>query len=286
MNNENQKCNLCDKECPVNNLQCHKGRRYFENMNKENDYNVQGQKEQFDQQEIGNQRGTSDQQERNRQHEGYGHHGHHGYHGHQDRRRPDDLHKHCGHNAHHRDGWKEEMDDWEKGELSSESDAGDWEENGILALLERCGRCLHHREGGNRGQGRILKILAENQEINQKDLQDRLGIQSGSISEIVIKLEAKGFLKRIKDEADKRMTRLELTEEGKKKADEIGQRAGQTDDKLLQSLTAEEQETLTALLSKLLSGWKEIYGNEQFTRGNHKGCGHRRQRQHFGNKEH
>lgn len=47
--------------------------------------------------------------------------------------------------------------------------------------------------------------------VNQKQLQELLGIRPGSMSEMVIKLESKGLVSRAKDESDKRVTRLTLT---------------------------------------------------------------------------
>ena len=73
-------------------------------------------------------------------------------------------------------------------------------------LSELIGKCNHHitHHGKGRGQGKILKILARNGEMSQKDLQDMLEIQSGSISEVLAKLEDKGMITRTKSEDDKR----------------------------------------------------------------------------------
>lgn len=50
--------------------------------------------------------------------------------------------------------------------------------------------------GGRTGRRRILTILSEHPGILQKELQDILKIQSGSLSEVVIKLETDGFAKK------------------------------------------------------------------------------------------
>lgn len=85
----------------------------------------------------------------------------------------------------------------------------------LLGLIERCGHFLYHRRGGKRGQGRILKILLTEGEMTQKKLQERLGIQSGSMSEIVLKLEGNGLVYRTRDESDKRKIKLKITEAGR-----------------------------------------------------------------------
>jgi DNA-binding MarR family transcriptional regulator len=146
-------------------------------------------------------------------------------------------------------------------------------DNELLELLLRSSHFLHHRRGGKRGQGKILKILAEHPQISQKELQEILGIESGSMSELVIKLEHKGLLTREKDEADKRMTTLTITEHGLELSKELEAEASGEEQILWSALSAEEQEQLKQLLSKLLSGWEESYEGFRGGRHHHKGCG-------------
>ncbi|HHV12743.1 MAG TPA: MarR family transcriptional regulator [Clostridiales bacterium] len=157
-------------------------------------------------------------------------------------------------------------------------------ENELLALIAKAGHFMHHKHGGKRGQDRILRILEENEEVSQKEVQEQLGIQSGSMSEIVIKLESKGLLERVKDDADKRMAKLRLTELGREKLKEINQRSEAGDAQLFQALSEEEQETLKGLLSKLTASWEESYEAARLSKcnhgewkggmhGGHKGCG-------------
>jgi DNA-binding MarR family transcriptional regulator len=90
--------------------------------------------------------------------------------------------------------------------------------------------------------------------MSQRELQELLQIQPGSISEILTKLEMKGLLKRTKDEADKRRVILSLTEEGQAAAQ---QSDGALDkENLFGVLTDEEQTTLKLLLDKLLASWR------------------------------
>ncbi len=147
------------------------------------------------------------------------------------------------------------------------------QEEDLLGLLLRSSHFLHHRRGGRRGQGKILKILSECPQLSQKELQERLGIESGSMSELVIKLEHKGLITREKDESDKRMTTLRITELGLSLSKELEVEASGNEQSLLKGLSIEEQEQLKQLLTKLLTGWEEA--NETF-RGVtcHKGCGH------------
>jgi DNA-binding MarR family transcriptional regulator len=135
----------------------------------------------------------------------------------------------------------------------------DNKEDNLLTLLDKAGHFMHHKRGGKRGQRKILLILAEHPEISQKELQELLGIESGSMSEIVIKLEHKGLITRTKDETDKRMTKLMITNLGLELSKEIGTRDAEDDKLLFGTLTEEEQEQLKALLKKMLQGWEENY---------------------------
>lgn len=132
-------------------------------------------------------------------------------------------------------------------------------EDDLLSLLIKSSHFLHHKKGGKRGQGKILKILAKHQEINQKELQEILGIESGSMSELVIKLENKGLITRTKDESDKRMTKLMITELGLELSKELEDRDIEENKLLYGSLSEQEQEELKVLLKKLLQAWEENY---------------------------
>lgn len=145
----------------------------------------------------------------------------------------------------------------------------------LLTLLHKSSHFLHHRRGGKRGQGKILTLLAEHPEISQKELQELLGIESGSMSELVIKLEQKGLITRTKDEADKRMARLMITDLGLEVSKEIEARDGEEDKLLADFLTTQEQEQLKELLSKLLKGWEEHHGALRMERGCRRGRGPR-----------
>ena len=128
--------------------------------------------------------------------------------------------------------------------------------NDLAGKLERCGRLLSLCIGKRRGQGRILRTLSERGEMPQRDLQNLLGIQAGSMSEIAAKLEHKGLIVRVRSEEDRRKISLVLTEAGRAMAaagDEahiLRRRA-----ELFSALTPEEQHTLEELLDKLSDDW-------------------------------
>ena len=129
------------------------------------------------------------------------------------------------------------------------------EKDDLYSMLRACGHYLYHRFGKNMGQRRILAILSERESMTQKELQEMLRIQPGSVTEILTKLEEKGMIRRRKDEEDKRRCILELTEDGRK---EFELRREQEGEKalLFSVLDAAEQEELQKLLGKLLKSWE------------------------------
>ena len=113
---------------------------------------------------------------------------------------------------------------------------------------------IRHGEPGGVGQNRILRILAQTEELSQRELQEQLGIQPGSLSEILGKLESKGQILRSRDEQDKRKSTLRLTDEGRKALDAARLEPERTDP--FAALSTEEQETLRSLLNKVIDANK------------------------------
>lgn len=115
-----------------------------------------------------------------------------------------------------------------------------------------CGSMLHHRPESMtaRGQDRILQILAGQEEISQRRLQEMLRIQPGSMSEILSKLERKGLLTRERGE-DKRGNLLRITDAGRAAAET----APVPEQPLFDGLTAVQQDELRSLLKLLLKDW-------------------------------
>ena len=98
-----------------------------------------------------------------------------------------------------------------------------------MTLVQKAGRMarLMHRyiklnseaHGGMgdplQGQGRVLAMLQAKPETTQKELCFLLGMRQQSLSELLSKLEEKGFVERQKSEEDGRVTLVKLTEAGK-----------------------------------------------------------------------
>ena len=111
------------------------------------------------------------------------------------------------------------------------------------------------RLGGKAGRKRVLATLLREGEISQRTLQDLLDIQSGSLSEILAKIEADGLLEKVKCGSDRRGYILRLTESGQALAKQVTACHEARVDKLLGCLSDDEQLALLAMLDKLTLHW-------------------------------
>ena len=129
--------------------------------------------------------------------------------------------------------------------------------NGKLAVMLRVLGHGGHRMDGKCGQGRVLSLLKEEGEMTQRELTEKLGIQPGSASEIIGKLEKGGCLIRTPSLTDRRTADISLTAEGAARAEEHLRRTQARREEMFSALTDGEKEQLLALLEKLYADWEE-----------------------------
>lgn len=108
---------------------------------------------------------------------------------------------------------------------------------------------------GKGSQKRVLIILRESGSMTQKELTDRLGVQPGSVSEVLGKLEASGLIRRVPNGTDRRTTDICLTEAGEVAAEEAYTQRQQRHQQMFSSLTDQEKDQLLLLLEKLNADW-------------------------------
>lgn len=135
---------------------------------------------------------------------------------------------------------------------------GRWQEaedHSLPGLFHRCSRCLFHRFGQNRTQNRVVKLLAERGELTQRELREILDTRPGSVSELLSKLEEKGLIRCERDTEDRRKVVLRLTDQGMEYGALLAQQEEEEEEQMFGALTQEEQETLKALLEKLIDSW-------------------------------
>lgn len=112
---------------------------------------------------------------------------------------------------------------------------------------------LRNRNSGQQTQGKVLKILYRKGVVSQKEVQEFLDVKPGTISEIITKLEKKGFVTRVQDNTDRRKVLLTLTEKGRMDVEAFSKNYQNNVMSHFDVLTEEERAEFTRILNKLLN---------------------------------
>ena len=126
----------------------------------------------------------------------------------------------------------------------------------LIINLRDIGHMMRMQYEGKASQKRILIILSKLETITQKELTVRLGIQPGSVSEILTKLENAGLIIRQENETDHRTTTIQLTDLGKQQALEATMKRQSRHEQMFACLTEQEKTTLQSLLEKVSEDWE------------------------------
>ncbi|CEO36278.1 MarR-family transcriptional regulator [[Clostridium] sordellii] len=86
---------------------------------------------------------------------------------------------------------------------------------------------------------------------NQEEISERLKIDKATTARALKKLEEQDFIKRIRDDNDKRSNKIYLTDTSKDLKEEVYGVLDEWNEKISKSLTREEKETLANLLEKV-----------------------------------
>ncbi|HIZ55014.1 MAG TPA: MarR family transcriptional regulator [Firmicutes bacterium] len=122
---------------------------------------------------------------------------------------------------------------------------------------------------GKGSQKHVLIVLEEiGGRITQRELTQRLGIQPGSASEVIVKLEHAGYIARTPSEIDRRTADITLTEAGKARAAEAKAQRVHRHEEMFSCLSEGEKEELLGLLNKIHADWASRYqGVDRSDRG-------------------
>ncbi|MBQ3669599.1 MAG: MarR family transcriptional regulator [Clostridia bacterium] len=134
-------------------------------------------------------------------------------------------------------------------------DKGITSEERLTRLLRACGRRLYYSSCAGRTQAKVLTLLCQAGAMSQKDIQQKLEVKPGSVSELISKLEMKGLVKRVRAESDRRRVLLTLTEQGERAAAMASKRRDTVID--YKVLAADERVEMLFLLEKLVKSWEE-----------------------------
>lgn len=131
----------------------------------------------------------------------------------------------------------------------------------LVMNLRDLGHVIRFLYEGKGSQKQILIILLETGNMTQRELTERMGIQPGSASEVIGKLEHAGLISRTPNQADRRTTDIQLTEMGRLQAEEAAKQRKMRHQEMFSCLTEEEKDTLLALAEKLNQDWDSRYRN-------------------------
>jgi DNA-binding MarR family transcriptional regulator len=132
--------------------------------------------------------------------------------------------------------------------------------------------------GGNRGQGKLLKVLAQSPNgLTNAEIAELLDIRPSSVSATISRLVDAGFVERIPSPTDKRAVIVQLSERGKELFAQYDEHVDTTADELFGGLTPDEQAQLEQLLTKLTHqvadlDWGDFMGHRP-TDWPHRGMG-------------
>lgn len=144
----------------------------------------------------------------------------------------------------------------------------------LIMNLRDLGHSIRFLLEGKGSQKRILIILYETGSMTQRELTERLKVQPGSASEVIGKLESAGFIKRTPSKEDRRTTDIELTEAGRKLAEETIKQRKIRNQEMFSCLSDEEKGYLLTLLEQLNKDWDSRYGEDDKRHGHHEGHRH------------
>lgn len=101
------------------------------------------------------------------------------------------------------------------------------------------------------GQDQLLCQLWKEDGITQMQLSERLNIEPPTVTNMINKLEKKGIVSRTRDEADKRVSRVYVTPEGRQLLTPVESIWHSVTEKLLKDIPVEERKILVELLQRM-----------------------------------
>ena len=108
--------------------------------------------------------------------------------------------------------------------------------------------------GGSASSWQVLLLVRSGEWGTQSRLAEAMGVSGATMTHHLNALEAQGLVRRWREEGNRRVQRVELTDEGVAHFDRLREVAVRHDQRLRSKLSDDETEQLAALLEKLLAG--------------------------------
>jgi DNA-binding MarR family transcriptional regulator len=109
--------------------------------------------------------------------------------------------------------------------------------------FERIGLC--------RGQPPVLFAMAEQDSMPQNELSERLEVTPATMTNLLHRMESAGYITRLRDELDKRISRVRLTSLGREKLALSLQLIDEMDQKAFEGFLPQEQVEINGYLERI-----------------------------------
>ena len=141
----------------------------------------------------------------------------------------------------------------------------------ILKLMRAMRRRPMHEHEFPPAVGRMLMTLREHDGAAPAELCEVMDVRPSSMSELLGRMEENSLVTRVSDEADRRATKVFLSEGGKEAVGRIETRFNEENAKLAACFTEEEAAEFCALCDKLSAHLETMPGSGEHPHGP---CGH------------
>ncbi|BAP86126.1 transcriptional regulator [Paucilactobacillus hokkaidonensis JCM 18461] len=139
----------------------------------------------------------------------------------------------------------------------------------MMTLIRRLSlKTVQNQHGLHHGKGHVLRELMDHDNLSQTELAELIGIRPASVTGLLEKMEKDQLVIRTPDRDDHRVTRVIISDVGRKAVVENQIFRDQVDQLVFGALTEDEQVQLEGLFGKLLTSLHDfdVQDEEQFKR--------------------
>lgn len=123
----------------------------------------------------------------------------------------------------------------------------------IAAEITNRAKSKYKNMNHHSGQNSCLVLLDGKEGMEQNELSTKLGIRATSLSELLTKLEKKGFVTRVPSSQNRRSFFVSITPDGHEEAENSKKLILEDGFRLLEPLNEEEKQTFYGILKKISS---------------------------------